>query len=129
MKHSGSDVNRREHWKKPESCARTLTATTACKMLGTTDSRPSEHRSIGEKVMSRIPKYADEAVFPQPPRMPLSMNEAREAILPAQWGLTKREYIATQIMAQLMHQEGHIGSHARSAVQAADALLEILSHG
>lgn len=79
--------------------------------------------------MAKIPQYPDEAAFPRDAVKHIGMNEAREISLPTQWGLTKREYIAAQIMSQMAVQDGHVDSNATRAVRAADALLRALSVG
>ena len=78
--------------------------------------------------MAIIPKYADEAAFPQEKQQTLD----GKGLLPAQWGLTKREYMATQIAAGICStgpgwpssSDGY--AIAERAVDIADALLAAL---
>lgn len=45
-----------------------------------------------------IPNYGDEAAFPRDAVKRADMNGCRDVLLPAQWGLTKREYFAALAM-------------------------------
>lgn len=67
-----------------------------------------------------IPKYADEAAFPREEIKTDTLH------MPAQWGLTKREYFAAMAMQGLMAaaaQQRHIPTVVQDSVNLADALL------
>jgi hypothetical protein len=84
--------------------------------------------------MAKIPEYHNEAAFPRDAVKQLGMNDARETVLPTQWGLTKREYMATALAAAMLS-----GAVARAvpgkewqdipveALQLADKLLRELA--
>ena len=79
----------------------------------------------------RTPKYPNEAAFPQPHLMRLEGERQYEVLLPAQWGLTKREYAAIRIAAGMARFKlpgtPLPESTAREAVELADAVLKELS--
>lgn len=75
--------------------------------------RPNDLENIGPSARQSA-EVSDDSVFPG-------------MLSP---GLTKREYIATQIMAALLvNGEGHVSGHADRAVKAADTLIRRLAHG
>ncbi len=78
------------------------------------------------------PSYANEAVFPQPHLFRLMPEQKPEILLPAQWGLTKREYFAGMAMHGFAAQADHDTAIdptevAQYAVKWADALLKELA--
>ena len=75
--------------------------------------------------MTKITSYALEAAFPRPTQY--KEKDIESVLLAAQWGLSKREYAAIQIMAGMGDVEGHIGAAAERAVRRADALLAELA--
>jgi hypothetical protein len=72
-----------------------------------------------------IPSYANEAAFPRPTQYREPSQD--HVLLPAQWGLTKREYIAAKIMAALASEDGHCLDKAERATKMAEALLAELA--
>lgn len=80
--------------------------------------------------MAQIPIYPDEAAFPRPAQKKLGLNEEREVLLPAQWGLTKRELFAAMAMQGMLANPDTTyvaGYDDRKAIECADALLKALS--
>jgi len=76
--------------------------------------------------MTKITSYALEAAFPRPTQY--KEKDIESVLLAAQWGLSKREYAAIQIMAGMGDVDGrHIGAAAERAVRRADALLAELA--
>lgn len=76
-----------------------------------------------------VPQYSDEAAFPRPEQ--LKSEAPSMVLLPAQWGLTKRELFAAMAMQGMCSAEwakAHAFDElARWSVEHADALLAALS--
>ena len=77
----------------------------------------------------RVPKFGDEAAFPRDAIKSEPASERMMTLLPAQWGLTKRELFAAMAMQGHLAALGGEARHddvARDAVAYADALLTAL---
>lgn len=83
--------------------------------------------------MSTAPIYRDEAAFPQPAHKFANAEDRDNTLLPAQWGLTKRELLAAMAMQGMLASEteechyGDLKKLAESAVKHANALLAELA--
>lgn len=75
--------------------------------------------------MVNITSFENEAAFPRPTQY--KEKDVDSVLLPAQWGLSKREYAAIQIMAGMGDIAGNVAGLAASAVRRADALLAELA--
>lgn len=83
----------------------------------------------------RVPKYADEAAFPRDAIKSEPKSEQHLTLLPAQWGLTKRELFAAMCMQGALASgpltnltPAAFENAASIAVMAADALLTALEN-
>lgn len=79
----------------------------------------------------RYVSYEHEAVFPQPHLFRLSPDQKPQVVLPAQWGLTKRELFAAMAMQGVCGSEMYMdmspATLAKESVLLADALLKELA--
>jgi hypothetical protein len=75
--------------------------------------------------MAQIPKYRDEAAFPRAAEY--REPKPDEVLLPAQWGLSKREYFAVEALKGLLAsgqiEVSNINGAVPVAIYAADRLL------
>ena len=72
---------------------------------------------------------ADESAFPRPAQLAATHDEKARLLLPAQWGLTKREYFAIMALQGLLTQPPNVDKQTDLALEYADALLRKLAHG